>query len=231
MLTLRHTLYALAVALATALLAATPAPAAVITFDGPADGTAAGFGSLPPVLTVKPHGNATEEYGSVAWDGSADVLSGDADLQHSQTVSVADLLAAGVTQSHFGIIFNINEDGDKKLLFRGMSLVVYSSAGAALFSAPYVGSDIELDATDVGVGQGGFGHLFRVHVNTSEWDTYFGNLSAATNRVGITVLAGQSIQDVGAGAESFTVSLPEPGTLVLLALGSAGLLARRRLAR
>ncbi len=208
------------------------APAGIISFTNETvDLSGQGFGSVPPVLTLQTHGSQeTSEWGSVGWNGTADVYSGPSsqvETGKSQTISVADLLSLGLTKDNFGLVFNINQPGGMDVVVHAFSVDFYLADGTLSSTAVYTPPSGGLSLSPTGQqGQGGAGYLFRVDLSSSE----FASLTAdPNNRLGMTVLAGDAIGNAAAGAESFTMApvVPEPATLVLLSLGLLALRRRR----
>src|SRR4051812_30663206 len=88
---------------------ASSALAGSISFSGTSvDLGGTGFGNVLNVLSVMKRGS---EYGSVTWNGSADVLSGDA-ANTSKTQTAAAMLAGGISGQTFSLYFNGNEPGN-----------------------------------------------------------------------------------------------------------------------
>lgn len=211
----------------------TPAQGALILFENTgADLTGQGFGNAPPVLTLKPHGNDSTEYGSVVWSGHDDVLSDDAQKNKSQTVTVAQMLDQGVTQQNFGLLFNINEPGSKESLsVSKFSVDFYSPTGTKLLSANFDGGASGLTLAGYDHGQGKAGWTFRINMSDAEYASVFAN---PNNRIGMTVPCANRITNVAGGAEDFrfgavgNTAVPEPLTLGLLVVGGIIMIARRR---
>ena len=78
-----------------------PAANAQLVLDGPVDFGGTGLGSVNTVLTIQSPGSSSTEVGSVWWDGSMDVSSGDAKTGGSQTQtrSLGDL---GIVKAEYG---------------------------------------------------------------------------------------------------------------------------------
>ena len=216
-------------ALAVALSLTAGASAATLEFDNRLVETGTGIGSVAQLLVLQQQGNATTEQGSVTFNGTADVLTGDAKPQ-SQTLSVADLASLGITRDNFGVILNINEEGNGDLLtVNNFSLVFQNAAGVQLFTAPFTGS-LNLDSV-ASSGTGTSGHLFTVEGN-GQITNFFNN---PTNRLGLRVDV--AFTDADAGMEVFYIAsvndtgpvpIPEPTTAGLALLGMAGVLTMRR---
>jgi hypothetical protein len=207
-----------------------PAAAGDITYSGQTvDLSGTGYGNFPTILSVQAHGSDTSQWGAVSWNGTDDVLAGDAKPAGTATRLVSELLADGVTKDLFGIVLNTNEDVNRDITLQDFSMEVYSSAGGApLFIAVLTGVPLTLSASDPGQGQAG--QLFWVNLSDTEWNTYFS--TAPGNRVGMSIVQTEPILDVSAGAESFAITpIPEPASLTMLALGAVMLAWRRHLRR
>jgi hypothetical protein len=217
--------------ISTAVLVLVPTAAqATMTFTNTqVDENGTGFGNRLTILSVQAN---ESEFGSILWDGSNDVDSGNATAQ-SATRTVTELLTAGITQDNFVVIFNINEGGDSApvLTLQDFSLVFTSKAGVELFRETYnAGAGLPLD--QAGNGNGASGWRFNV--------TFDGNAAAAAsffadpdNRVGMEVLRTEAILDTKGGSESFYVvsTVPEPSSGALAALAAVAIhpvLRRRR---
>ena len=210
-----------------------------IGFVGSVSDSGTGFGNISNILTLQSNGSET---GSVAWNGSSDVLSGDA-KNTSQTWLFSDIIAKGITNaSELGIVYNVNQEGKDSALNTNLinfSLRVYNnSTGApgilagtipdgdsAAFGSPNV-------YPPIAQGTGGAGYLFDL---LSGYEIalapYFSSPSAF--RLGMS----GSIDLSNDGPENFffakisgVTPVPEPGTLLLLGFGLIGLarLGRRK---
>lgn len=204
--------------LAVAFVATATTHAAVITFAGPAPQSGTGFGNVLNVLTLQ---NPESESGSVLWNGTTDVLTGNA-TPTSQTRTAAQLAAAGITStSTLGVVFNLNETGSNpSLTVQGFTVRFLSPTGATLFDAVATGSQT---LTALNPGTGGSGFLWNITLTPTEQATFFSN---PANRIGIIVSPNSPITGTDGGPDNFYL-IPSPGAATVLAMAAA-LGARRR---
>ena len=188
-----------------------------------------GFGNVLTVLSLQA---TPSEFGSVLWDGVSDVLIGDYTNQ-SQTRTVTELSSAGIDETNFVVIFNINEGGDSNpvLTLHDFDVVFQDASGVELFRESFdAGAGLPLDLA--GSGNGASGWLFDVNftTNAAAAAAFFGT---ATNRIGMEITSGQAIANTKGGADSFFVAahVPAPATIVTTLVGACSLtliLIRRR---
>lgn len=212
---------------------ATSAQANIILL-GPVSEGGTGFGSVLNILTLQ---KDPTEIGSVFWNGSADVLTGDA-KNTSQTLTIQTLLNAGIsTAGEFGIVYNVNQAGNVgspslNTQLNGFTVTAYSSAGATLGSWSYAGSTCPPTCfPPVNNGTGGAGYLFGFDApQAAQLQVFFAN---PANRIGMS----GSVSLANDGAENFfaydrqaapTSPVPEPTSMVLLGTGMLGLAAKVR---
>ena len=225
---------------ASLLLVAWPVKGAFITFEGETtEALGSGFGNVLQVLVLHPGGSTTEESGSVTWDGSDDVLSGDAASQ-SQTQPVSALTAKSIDENNLLVIFNLNQTGSNPALdLREFVMRFYTSSdGTSFFDALYdfsdPGNESTLGLTPDGQGTGSSGYVFRIHFEGSEATDFF---SQSDHRIGMLVDENTPINNTANdGPENFFIGdadvmvvIPEPDLVVLLVFGGLGVLGRRRL--
>ncbi len=222
------------------LLAASAGQAAYITFhDEFVKDNGNGFGNVLNTLALQQHGNATTEAGSVLWDGTDDVLSGDA-KPLSQTVTVAQLTSEGFDASNLIVILNLNQTGSypwidlHSFTVRFYTSVDDSSSFDALYDINNVlntASTLALTPEGNGVGTGQAGHVFHITFEGTQGDEFFAN---DDHRIGVLVDTPIDNQ-ANSGPDNFYIGdvdinkvVPEPATLAVLLAGTALATLRRK---
>jgi len=212
----------LTVAGAVAMAFAATNANASLEYLGPVDLVGTGLGAVDTILTITSPANTTTESGSVAWDGTTDVTSGDTQAIN-QTLLVSGL---GATSSDLRIVFNPVEPGTDTngITLEDMVATIYSPTGVALWNSGTF-TPISFSTTDLGNGQSGF--LFGLDTTQAAeaqafWDP--------NNRVGLLATA----TDATGGHETFfglAAVVPEPSTYAMLlgGLGLLGFIAKRRI--
>ena len=209
----------------------------MITFSNTSvDEQGTGFGTILNVLSLQQQGNNTTEAGSVLWDGTQKVLSGDA-ANGSETPEVTQLSTALINGTNFGLILNLNEGGTgASLVVDDFELVFQDSAGGTLFTAVYDAPAGGLPLQQIGSGQGAAGWLFNVSGFTATELQFFND---PNNRLGQRTINGFVFSDVNSGADNFYVAavlsptgtqvVPEPMSIATWAgLGIVGAFVARR---
>lgn len=214
----------LAVLLATSALLSTalPAQAALIYLAGETS-SGTGLGNVTTVLTVASPNSSSSEAGSVIWDGSADVKTGDVNASQTQTRSLSEL---GLSNSaDMRVVFNATEPAGNSINLTNLILYLFSLDGTKLFQSGTFTS-ISFPSTETGTGSSGF--VFGL--DPADIVNAASAFTTATNRVGLLATA----TDATGGQETFYLALaanpggpgtsvPEPSTIAILGLGFLGM--------
>jgi len=211
------------------------AQAAYITFhDEFTEDTGTGFGNVLGTLVLQ---DTPSESGSVTWNGTNDVRTGDAKNQ-SQTVTVTQLTSKGFDVSNLIVILNLNQSGSSPWLdVHSFTMRFYTAAnGSSYFDALYDVNDVRNTASTLGLssedqGTGSAGYVFRITFEGTEGATFFGGND---HRIGMLVQTPID-NEANGGPDSFYMGdadvnevIPEPATLGFLLVSGLALMGCRR---
>ncbi len=213
------------------LLAASSSYASLILV-APENFGGSGLGAVNTILTIQD--NPTET-GSVIYNGSADVTSGDAKTGASQSLTRTISQLGLTSASSVRVVFNATEPGGDSISLNNLVLNFYNSSGSVLFSS---GAFTPIFFADTFTGTGNSGYVFALDAaQAAAAQTAVFNLSSFGNvRVGLSASASLS----AGGNETFFVAnsangggggngqVPEPATVALVGLGLLGFAASRR---
>lgn len=228
------------IATAVCLLAASSSYASLVLV-APEDFGGTGLGTVKTILTIQDSPRANPpgtEAGSVSYNGSVDVLTGDAKTGASQSLTrtVAEL---GLTSaSAVRVVFNAVEPGNdaNSISLDDLVLTFYGAAGETLFSSGAF-DPVFFANTSNGTGNSGFVFALDAAQAAAAQAAVFNLASFGSVRVGLSASASLA----GGGNETFFIAnsanddggsppaaVPEPTTVALLGLGLVGFVASRR---
>jgi len=184
-------------------------------------------GSLLTLLTIQA---SPTEAGGVAWNGAADVRTGNASAQ-SFTRSVAELRGLGVNGRSFGIVFAGNEvPGGLSVSLPKFSLQFYGADGTPLFATTYH-ADPGKDWIPSFGSTNNTGWLYRVSLSGPEADLFY---ASDANRLGVLIERTSPVGGTSGGPEALSLlqfeimcscdpQVPEPASMLIWLLGAAGI--------
>lgn len=201
-----------------------------------------GLGAVNTILTIQSPGNSTTETGSVSFNGTFDVRTGDTQNGASQTLtrSIGDL---GLTSaSSLRVVFNTLEPGNAAangIVLNDLQLNIFSSSGVTLFTS---GAFAPITFTNTQTGAGNSGFVFGLDAaQAAQAQAAAFGAGSASNRIGLAATANLAT----GGFETFFVAntqttppgggggggvpIPEPASMAVLGMTLLGLgVARRR---
>ena len=222
-------------ALLTSMMASSHAG---LVYDSTVDLTGTGYGNVETVLTLQNvNGNNPNNpnigltSGSVFRSGGADDTSGNVlpGVVHNATYSFGELNIS--TASQLMIVFNAAESqnaAEDSIRIEEMVLSIFSDTGGTALYTTSLLNPISFDSTLPGIGSAGFAFVLD--------DATAQEFIIPTNRIGLSASLSSAngandtffvlaLEDDGGGPGN---EVPEPGSIVLLGLGMAGMSAVRR---
>lgn len=224
-----------AAAAVVAAFGAAPAHA-MLVFQADEIFSGTGLGNVSTLLTLQGQGSGSFEQGSVSYNGTADVLTGDASSGASQSLT-RTIDSVGLTSaSDLRIVFNAQEPGNEanSITLTNLSLSIFSPSGAVLFNSGSL-TDAPINFANTFTGTGNSGFVFALDAEQAA-DAQAAGFSGSygNNRIGLFA----TLSNATGGPETFFVAnaggvtppIPEPETyaLMLAGLGVVGFVARRR---
>lgn len=224
------------VLLSTIFMVSASSSYASLILVAPEDFQGTGLGSVNTILTIQ--NNGTEKGSvSVGFNGTQDVITGDAKIGNSQT-QTRTINELGLTSaSSLRVVFNAVEPSGSdanSINLNDLQLNIYSATGQLLFNSGAFTSTPFLN-TFSGTGNSGFVFALDAEQAAQAQAAAFTG-SFGTNRIGLSATASLS----AGGNETFFVAnsslgggngngeVPEPGTVALVGLGLLGFAASRR---
>ena len=196
-----------------------------------------GLGAVNTILTIQSPGSTSTENGQVAWNGSADVITGATALTGASQTQTRTFGELGITSAQaLRVVFNASEPGGDAITLTDLTLTIYNPNGTTFFNAPLDPDQIAFANTFTGTGNSGF--VFGLDATeTTALQSLLNPLSAgAFSALRAGLFAGAT--NATGGNETFfvansgvpTTAVPEPESyaLMLAGLGMLGFIARRR---
>ena len=220
-----------ALAIAALGMSLTGTAQAALILAGPENFGGSGLGAVNTILTINSPNNTTTESGAVSFNGTADVITGDAMTGGSQT-QTRTISSLGVTSaSNLRVVFNAVEPGNaSSITLTNLVLSIFSPTGTTLFSS---GAFAPIAFANTFAGTGNSGFVFRLDAadTIAAQATGFGN---GANRIGLLGSASNAtggFETFFAAASVTTVPVPEPGTMAIFGAALLGLWGARRKGR
>lgn len=219
----------IATATSAAMALAATSSYADLVLVGPEVYGGSGLGAMSTILTIRSPTNTSFESGSVVWNGTTSILSGDA-----KSISTTESFSAlGITNaSQLRVIFNPAEPAGDSVTLNSLVLNVFNPAGTSLFSTSYTAIPHTFDQTFTGTGSAGFAFTLDAG-STAGLQTVLDQAGSGSYRVGLSASAsmatgGQETFFVGNANNLSPIPEPESYAMMLAGLGLMGFMARRR---
>lgn len=216
--------------LAVALTFAAASSHASLILVAPENFGGSGLGSVNTILTIQ---NSPTETGSVSFNGTTDVITGDAKTGSSQT-QTRTLSELGINNANgLRVVFNAAEPGGNSIILDRLILNIYNAAGATLFTSGSFGA-VNFPNTLTGTGNSGYVFALDAASIVAATTSVFTSANFGDLRVGLSAAGSAS----AGGNETFFVAnsrssapanpIPEPATIALFGLGLLGASLARR---
>jgi len=225
-------------AVAGVLFSAASASHASLVLVQPEDFNGTGLGAVNTILTIQGKNNAATESGMVAYDGTADVITGDDVKKGASQTQTRTIGSLGITSADsLRIVFNATEP-DNMINLTGLTLSFYDSTGMSLYSASLDKAYNNLSPLS-GIGNSGFVFALDAAQAAQAQSAVFNLSNFGDTRIGLSATA----TGFAGGNETFFAThsaatgpglppagnVPEPGSLMLIGLGlAAGALSRKK---